>query len=171
MADLDWQSLIDSFGRLGAAVLLSGLVGIERRFHGHWADPRTYMAVAIGAAVFAIIGQHVAVADPAAVTRVIQGIAAGVGFLGAGTILKLSGQLEIKGLTTAGSIWVAAALGTACGLALYSLALTGTFISLLVLALFRPLEKRFDAWASGKQTPKDAGIPDRRKHQGHDVTP
>lgn len=145
MFNLDGQGLADVFTRLGTSVLVGGLVGIERRVHKRWAGPRTYMFVSMGAAVFTIIGQYIASTDPAAVTRVIQGIAAGIGFLGAGTILKLNDQLEVKGLTTAGSIWVAAALGTACGLALYSLVIAGTLLCLLVLIAFRPIEKRFEA--------------------------
>ncbi len=151
MFDLNWHTFIDLFSRLGAAVLVGGLVGIERRIHRRWAGPRTYMFVSMGAAIFTIIGQYIATNDPAAVTRVIQGIAAGIGFLGAGTILKLNDQLEVKGLTTAGSIWVAAALGTACGLALYSLVIAGTCLSLLVLIAFRPIEKRFEASIRNKE--------------------
>jgi len=61
MSSLDWGSLADILGRLGASVLVGGLVGIERRIHGHWADPRTYMSVSMGAAIFAIIGRAGAV--------------------------------------------------------------------------------------------------------------
>lgn len=145
MFDLHWDGLAALFLRLGSALLVGGLVGIERRVHRRSAGPRTYMFVSMGAAIFTIIGKDIASTDPAAVTRVVQGIAAGIGFLGAGTILKLSDQLEVKGLTTAGSIWVAAALGTACGLALYPLVIVGTVLSLLVLAVFRPIEKHFEA--------------------------
>jgi putative Mg2+ transporter-C (MgtC) family protein len=74
--------------------------------------------------------------------RVIQGIAAGVGFLGAGTILKLSDRLEIKGLTTASSIWLTAALGTVVGLGRYSVAVAATVVGLLILSVLRPLDKR-----------------------------
>lgn len=136
-------SMVDDLTRLGVAVLLGGLVGFERQFHGHWVGMRTHMAVSMGAAIFTIAALAVAPDPLPDATRVIQGIAAGVGFLGAGTILKLSDQREIKGLTTASSIWLAAALGTAAGLAKYDLAIAATIVSLLVLALFRPLEKRF----------------------------
>lgn len=75
--------------------------------------------------------------------HIIQGIAAGIGFIGAGTILKLSDRLEIKGLTTASSIWLAAAVGVAAGLQLYVLAVTGTLLALLVLAILGRMEKWF----------------------------
>ena len=65
-----------------------------------------------------------------------------MGFLGAGTILKLSDQVEIKGITTASSIWLAAALGTASGLRLYPLAIVGAVFSLVLLLVLRPVEKR-----------------------------
>ena len=79
-----------------------------------------------------------------AVTRVIQGIASGIGFLGAGTILKLDEKQEIKGLTTASSIWLAAALGTAAGLAEYALAIAAAVVSLFVLGVLGPIEKFFE---------------------------
>ena len=76
-----------------------------------------------------------------AVSRVIQGIASGIGFLGAGTILKLDQKQQIKGLTTASSIWLAAALGTAAGLGEYALATAAAFVSLFVLGVLGPIEK------------------------------
>jgi putative Mg2+ transporter-C (MgtC) family protein len=130
---------------LAVAVVLGGLLGMERQLHGRWAGLRTHMSVAMGSAIFALAGIGVAPPDklPDA-TRIIQGIAAGIGFLGAGTILKLSDQLEVKGLTTASSIWLSAAVGTAVGLGYYELALSGTLIALMVLALLRPVEKWLD---------------------------
>jgi putative Mg2+ transporter-C (MgtC) family protein len=146
----DELGLLDVFCRLIVAVLLGGLVGVERQLNGHWVGLRTLMAVSMGAAIFTLVGKLAAeqalqgganAANTVDVTRVIQGIAAGVGFLGAGAILKLSDQLEIKGLTTASAIWLSAALGTAAGLALWELALAATVVSLVVLALLRPVEK------------------------------
>ncbi len=140
-----FAGLLDVVMRLLVAVILGGLVGIERRLHGRWADVRTMMTVSMGAATFTVLALSVSpegsLRDP---TRVIQGIAAGIGFLGAGTILKLSDQLEIKGLTTASAIWLSAAVGTAAGLAEYTIGIAATLISLAVLALIRPLEKRLE---------------------------
>jgi len=145
----DWESLVDfdqwlsPLCALGFAALLGGLIGLERQLHGHWAGLRTHMGVSMGAAVFVLVALGVAPLPGADSTRVIQGIAAGIGFLGAGTILKLSDQMEIKGLTTASSIWLTAAIGTASGLSMLPLAISATVITLVVLALLGPLEKRF----------------------------
>jgi putative Mg2+ transporter-C (MgtC) family protein len=135
--------LMSMLGRLGMAVLVGGLVGMERRVHGRWADLRTYVFVSMAAAIFVIVGEYAVPGERADISRIIQGIATGVGFLGAGTILKLSEQVEIKGITTASSIWLAAALGTASGLRLYLVALVGAVLSLLVLIVLRPVEKKF----------------------------
>jgi putative Mg2+ transporter-C (MgtC) family protein len=139
--DYDLTNFASAIVRLLAAVVLAGMVGLEREFHGRWAGLRTHMAVAMGAAVFVIVGTEIAPAPSTDITRIVQGIAAGIGFLGAGTILKLSDQLEVKGLTTASSIWLSAALGTAAGLGLYVLAIATTIVALAVLALLRPMEK------------------------------
>ena len=127
--------------RLLIAVLLGGVLGIERQLHGRWAGVRTHMMVALGAAIFTIAAISTAPNDSNEVTRVIQGIAAGIGFLGAGTILKLSTEVEVKGLTTASSIWLAAALGTVAGMGEYALAVASGLISVLVLAILRPITK------------------------------
>lgn len=133
----------DLLARVVVAALLGGLIGWERELHGRWAGLRTHMALSLGAAVFAMIGTGLAPAPSPDATRVVQGIAAGIGFLGAGTILKLSDQLEVKGLTTASTVWLTAALGTAAGLAMYALAVTAAVTALVVLVLLRPIGKRF----------------------------
>ncbi len=146
---IDWANLtdvhqwFDPFAALVIATLLGGLIGLERQLHGHWAGLRTHMTVSMGSAVFTLTALGVAPPPVPDATRVVQGIAAGIGFLGAGTILKLSDQMEIKGLTTASSIWLTAAIGTATGLSMFSLAISATVITLIVLAFFRPLEKKF----------------------------
>ena len=132
---------IDPVIRLVVAAALGGLIGVERQLGGHWAGLRTHMMVGLGAAIFAVAGSRVGPSGDA--TRVIQGIAAGIGFLGAGTILKLSDRMEVMGLTTASSIWLAAAVGTSAGLALYTVAIAATVLSLVVLAALLPLERKF----------------------------
>ena len=140
----DIWGIVDLVCRLMLAVVLGGLVGIERQFHGRWADVRTHMTVAMGAATFTVLALSVASPNSMAdATRVIQGIAAGIGFLGAGVILKLSDQMEVKGLTTASAIWLAAAVGTAAGLGEYAAAIASTVITLVMLVVLRPFEKRF----------------------------
>ena len=139
--------------RLFVAVVLGGVLGIERQHHGRWAGIRTHMMVSLGAAIFTLAAIVTAPNDSNEVTRVIQGIAAGIGFLGAGAILKLSTELEVKGLTTASSIWLAAALGTVAGLGEYALASASGLISLVVLAVLRPLTKTIGKdYASNKET-------------------
>jgi putative Mg2+ transporter-C (MgtC) family protein len=140
----EWQEFLDDGIRLGAAALLGGALGLEREWKGHWAGLRTHMMVSIGCAIFVIGGLNLAGEQSDAVTRVIQGITAGIGFLGAGTILKLDQKQEIKGLTTASSIWLAAALGTAAGLAEYALAISAAIVSLFVLGVLGPAEKYFE---------------------------
>jgi putative Mg2+ transporter-C (MgtC) family protein len=131
----------DDFMRIAAAAVLGGIIGIEREWKGHWAGLRTHILVSIGCAIFVIGGMGIVGRESEAVTRVVQGIASGIGFLGAGTILKLDNQQEIKGLTTASSIWLAAALGTAAGSGEYGLATASAIISLCVLGLLPPVEK------------------------------
>lgn len=145
---IDWilnQDEVQEFGafllRLLIAIVLGGVLGVERQLRGRWAGIRTHMMVSLGAAIFTLAAITTAPNDSNEVTRVIQGIAAGIGFLGAGTILKLSTEVEVKGLTTASSIWLAAALGTVAGMGEYALATASGLMSVLVLVILRPLTK------------------------------
>jgi putative Mg2+ transporter-C (MgtC) family protein len=144
MGNWEWQVFWDDAGRLAVATLLGGAIGFEREWKGHWAGLRTHMMVSIGCAIFVIGALDVSGEQREAVTRVIQGIASGIGFLGAGTILKLDKKQEIKGLTTASSIWLAAALGTTAGLGQHALAVAAAIISLFVLGVLGPAEKYFE---------------------------
>ncbi len=120
--------------RLAAALVLGGAVGFEREARGKAAGLRTHMLVALGAALFVLAPAEGGLAE-GDVSRIIQGIAAGIGFIGAGTILKREDRDEIQGLTTAASIWLTAAIGVAVGVGpLWIPALAGTF-ALLVLYL------------------------------------
>jgi putative Mg2+ transporter-C (MgtC) family protein len=144
MKPWEWPAFWDDAARVGAAALLGGALGFEREWMGHWAGLRTHMMVAMGCAIFVVGGLDVAGEHRDSVTRVIQGIASGIGFLGAGTILKLDKEQEIKGLTTASSIWLAAALGTTAGLAEYALAVAAAIVSLFILGVLGPIEKLFE---------------------------
>ena len=143
--------------RLAVAAGLGGLLGVERTMGGHWAGLRTHMMVALGAAIFTIVGTKMG--PDADATRVVQGIAAGIGFLGAGTILKLSDRMEVIGLTTASSIWLAAAIGTGAAQGLYTISVAGTVLSLVVLAAMLPLERKFLARRLGKDELDDHAPP------------
>jgi putative Mg2+ transporter-C (MgtC) family protein len=157
MLNFDLAIFTDDLLRIGVAALLGGVLGLERELNGHFAGLRTHMMVAIGCAVFVVGGLAISTNQTEAVTRVVQGIAAGVGFLGAGTILKLDEQQKIKGLTTASSIWLASALGTLAGLGEYVPAAAATAIALVVLAVLRPMERLIAHHAGGNKhtdTPK-----------------
>jgi len=122
--------------RLLLAALLGGLLGFERETSGKSAGLRTHMLVAMGASMFLTIAQLTGV-SAAESSRVIQGVIAGVGFLGAGAILKSSrhGEEDVKGLTTAAGIWFTAAIGVAVGVGEETTAIFCTVLALTVLAV------------------------------------
>jgi putative Mg2+ transporter-C (MgtC) family protein len=129
-----------------AAAGLAGVLGIERELSDQPAGFRTHMLVGVGSALFAVISAYgfdavvgrqenvVIRADP---SRVAAQIVTGIGFLGGGAILKYGAT--VRGLTTAASLWVTAAVGTAAGLGMLSIAAATTAIALLTLAVFRPI--------------------------------
>ena len=118
--------------RLLTAATLGGVLGFEREQKGKAAGLRTHMLVALGASLFVLIPQQAGASD-ADLTRVLQGLVAGVGFLGAGTIIKGSGDEEIKGLTTAAGIWLTAAIGVAAGMGREATAVLSTLLALVIL--------------------------------------
>ncbi|MFZ4287408.1 MgtC/SapB family protein [Variovorax sp. HJSM1_2] len=120
--------------RLLLAAILGGLLGIERESHGKAAGVRTHMLVAMGAALFVLVSQQAGMPE-ADLSRVVQGVIAGVGFLGAGAILKLDGEEKVKGLTTAAGIWLTAAIGVAAGMGREATAVLSTLLALVVFAL------------------------------------
>jgi len=122
------------------ALLLAGFIGAQRERAGKAAGLRTHMLVALGACVLVIACRHGGMGK-AEISRVIQGIAAGVGFIGGGTILKLSDREQVRGLTTATSIWLTTALGVVVGLGNVALAFVAACLALLVLTVFRFVEE------------------------------
>ena len=131
-------------GRLGAALVLGGAIGLERELTGQVAGLRTHMSVALGAALFGIVSAYgwnefAAVRAQTNVqidvTRVASNIVTGVGFLGGGAILK--DGATVRGLTTAASLWVTAAVGLAVALGGYSLAAVTTLGLVFCLVLLR----------------------------------
>jgi putative Mg2+ transporter-C (MgtC) family protein len=137
----DRARLVIVLVRLFAAVLLGAIVGIERERAGKPAGLRTHMLVSLGTAVV-VMACSGAGMNPDGLSRVIQGIVTGIGFVGAGTILKLNEQREIQGLTTAAGLWMTAAIGVAVGLGVLGLALIGTLVTLLILALEHVIDSR-----------------------------
>ena len=120
--------------RLLVAATLGGLLGYEREQQGKSAGVRTHMMVAIGAALFVLIPQQ-AGASSADLSRILQGLIAGVGFLGTGAIIMGNREVETRGLTTAARIWVTAAIGVAAGMGRETTAVLSTLIALLILSV------------------------------------
>ncbi|MCY1425548.1 putative Mg(2+) transport ATPase [compost metagenome] len=122
--------------RLMMAALLGAVLGYERERKGKAAGIRTHMLVALGAALFVLVPQ-VAGASEEALSRVVQGIVAGIGFLGAGTILKGHDLDEehVKGLTTAAGLWMTAAIGVCAGLGREATAVLSTVLALIILGV------------------------------------
>ena len=120
--------------RLTLAALLGGLLGIEREQKGKAAGVRTHMLVAMGAALFVLLSQQAGMPS-SDLSRVIQGIIAGIGFLGAGTILKGDAEEKVRGLTTAAGIWLTAAIGVAAGMGRESTAVLSTLLALAIFTL------------------------------------
>ncbi|BAY63227.1 MgtC/SapB transporter [Calothrix brevissima NIES-22] len=133
--------------RLCIALLCGAIIGLERQLRHKPAGLRTHMLVSLGSAIYTLIPLSTAGMNPSAdaLSRVIQGIAAGVGFLGAGEILRQSSnesqKTEIHGLTSAAAVWVSAALGIAAGCGLWELGLIGAMLTFLVLNFFKKLER------------------------------
>ena len=126
--------------RLLVALLLGGLLGYERESVGASAGPRTHMLVSLGAALFVLIPLQAGM-QIQDLSRVMQGVTAGIGFLGAGAILKQKEEHDIKGLTTAASVWLTAAIGIAAGMGREATAVLSTVFALIVLAILRSLTK------------------------------
>jgi putative Mg2+ transporter-C (MgtC) family protein len=140
--------------RLGIAIAVGGAIGFEREFERKPAGLRTHMLVSLGSALFVLVGIQTGVveAEPNALSRIIQGLVAGIGFLGAGEIFSTtrtnsgsasaSESIRIQGLTSAAAIWVSAALGTAAGCGLWFISLVGGAATLLILWGVKKLEAR-----------------------------
>lgn len=125
---------------LVAATVLGAIVGIEREKARKPAGLRTHMLVCLGTTTL-ILACSEAGMSTEELSRVIQGVVTGIGFIGAGSILKLNDARDIKGLTTAASVWMTAAIGVSVGLGGLGIAILCTFLTLIILVLDRPGEK------------------------------
>jgi putative Mg2+ transporter-C (MgtC) family protein len=128
------RQLVHVIIRLSAATLLGALVGFQRERAGKPAGLRTHILVTLGTAVFVLACSGVGMSLDG-LSRVIQGIVTGLGFIGAGSILKLNEERDIQGLTTAAGVWMTAAIGVAVGLGSLGVALLSTLFTLVILAL------------------------------------
>lgn len=146
-----WQELtagLAGFGQLErvllriiTAALLGAIVGFERERAGKPAGLRTHIIVCLGTAIVVLACSGSGM-DMDGLSRVIQGIVTGIGFIGAGSILKLSEERDIQGLTTAAGLWMTAAIGIAVGLGTLGLALISTALTLIALWVLRVMEAR-----------------------------
>ncbi len=149
--DLTLEQDLWILARVAAAMLLGGVLGIERELGKHAAGLRTHMLIAGAAALIVGLGDMIAEhfsgeqyrelirVDP---VRLIEAVVAAVGFVGAGAILRRSESDQVQGLTTASSLLMAAAIGIAAGLGNYLLALGASLLCVIVLAVFRRLETK-----------------------------
>lgn len=138
------DSLADAIGRLLVSALAGGVIGAERELRAKPAGVRTHALVSLGAALVVLAGLLLGsdgLVHPDAVSRVIQGLIAGIGFLGAGSILQRGEGSLVHGLTTAASLWVVAVIGIGAGLGLWRLTLAATMIVLLVLLAEKPISR------------------------------
>ena len=145
-----WQELVAGFPdsvemariavRLLVAIVLGGVLGLQRAHVSKAAGMRTHMLVALGAAIVVLVPQLTGMSS-ADLSRVIQGIVTGIGFIGGGVILKMSEQHQIVGITTAATIWLTATIGIATGTGRLGLAVVGTLLAYIILTFFGWLER------------------------------
>jgi putative Mg2+ transporter-C (MgtC) family protein len=150
---LGWTEVIL---RLGFATLAGAAIGLDRDLRGKATGVRTMSIVALGSALIVLASQYPGQgADQAAASRVMQGIITGIGFLGAGVILRNPGGKRVHGLTTAATIWLTACIGAACGAGAWPLVLTTAVLVALVLSIGRPIEKAIERYYRGSDEDQD----------------
>lgn len=135
------EQMVRSLLRLAVAMLCGAIIGLERERVGKSAGLRTHMLVTAGTALL-VVAVTEAGFDSAGQSRVIQGLITGIGFLGAGAILKQTEKSDIRGLTTAAGIWMTCAIGVSAGLGRFGLALIGTAFAWMVLSILQQLEDK-----------------------------
>jgi putative Mg2+ transporter-C (MgtC) family protein len=151
-----WPGLmaeLDTLGRLLLAAGLGAILGAEREMRQRAAGLRTNTLIALGSAAFTLVSIQLAANDGGDPTRIPSQIVTGIGFLGGGAILR--GQGDIRGLTTAATVWVNAAIGMACGAGFYALAITSTVVTLFVLTVFL----RFEDYMTRRMQTNEEAVP------------
>lgn len=136
--DLSLATQLDLALRLTVGLVLGAIIGFERELQRQPAGFRTHSLVSLGAALFTVVSAYGFSGELVDPTRIAAQIVSGIGFIGAGTILQHRGH--IRGLTTAASLWAVAAIGTAAGAGLYTVAVVGTLLILVVLSILDRLE-------------------------------
>lgn len=132
--------------RLSLAAILGGCIGLEREWVGKDAGLRTHMLVSLGSALFLVVALESGM-GPDGVSRVIQGVATGIGFIGAGTILKREDSAGVSGLTSAAAIWVTGAIGIAAGLGELGVALLSVVSAWVILWILAAV----DTWVARRR--------------------
>ncbi len=127
--------------RLLAAIAAGALIGLNRDLHGKPTGVRIHALVALGAALLTAAGAEMSAQDASAASRIIQGIVGGIGFLGAGVIMRDDKGSRIMNLTTATSIWLTAALGIVCGLGAWKLAALGAVMAVIILTVGNSIDQ------------------------------
>jgi len=140
MDNFFWQAG-ETFLRLLASVIAGAVIGLNRSLHHRPAGVGTHALVALGATLATILAIRMPGSDPQALSRVIQGLVTGVGFIGAGVIMREGTSYEVHGLTTAASVWSSAILGITFGAADYMIGALGILFALVVLFVSKPCEK------------------------------
>jgi len=134
------------FFRLGMATFLGGCLGVDRDLHRKPAGIRVLALVSMGAAAISMVSVIAVMADKGpindGVLRTIQGVLSGIGFLGAGVIMRAQGKDEVHGIVTAASIWVSAIIGMICGIGQWQLAVSTFLLAWTVLVCGRAIEKK-----------------------------
>ena len=143
----------DVFMRLAAGAALGGIIGINRELQRKPAGFRTHAMVSLGATLMTIAGLGLMSSDTSSLSRILQGLVAGIGFVGGGAILRSQEHPDagVHGLTTASSIWVVAAIGITAGLGMWEASVTATAIALVLLTL----GERVDRWLRKLTRQKD----------------
>ena len=149
---MDWMLEVKMLAQIFLAAVLGCMIGLERQLFGREAGIRTHAAVCVGSAIFSVLSlQFMESSDP---TRIAAQVASGIGFLGAGIILRDMGMGKARGLTTAANLWVTAAIGMAVAFEYYFFALGSSLLMILVLSI-----RYLPIWSKGSKsasyTPED----------------
>jgi putative Mg2+ transporter-C (MgtC) family protein len=153
--------------RMAAGLVLGAMIGFERELHRQPAGFRTHSLVALGAALFTIVSAYGFTGPMVDPTRIAAQIVSGIGFIGAGTILQHRGN--IRGLTTAASLWSVAAIGTAAGAGLVAMAVIGTILILVVLAVLDHVEEVTTRWLKLPPEGKTRPVPEIDEGRSEDM--
>jgi putative Mg2+ transporter-C (MgtC) family protein len=143
------MTLLEASLRLAAAVVAGAAVGLNRNLHAKVTGVRTLGLVALGSAAAVLAADHVG--GPGDATRAMQGILTGIGFLGAGVIIRNPGGSRVHGLTTAASTWLTGCLGMACAVADWQVVVPGLVLTIGILIFGGELEKAFRRWLGGDE--------------------